>query len=806
MPQAVRDEIKTRHDVNFVVIAGAGTGKTTLLVDKLMALVRDGHAELSEIAAITFTEKAAAEIAVRVESEIETALARGHDPEGRLSRARDQLDSAAITTLHGFAGRMLRERPIDAGLLPDHDILDEVRTRLMFEEFYAAWETEQLSQVRATWRRLVEQRVDAALPGLAESFVTNLDILQDYTLDPPESVDVLAERLENAFSRICTELSGLVDFASDRNDRAVAIAERLLTTLPTFTRQRLRDPFRALRALDDLHLSRRKVGKKSGWATPEALKAVQAAVTDTLDAIDAYQAGWRHILAHDAWTVLREFLDAYQADKHRRGVVEFQDLLISARNMLRHRKEARKHFQARFKVLLVDEFQDTDPLQAEIVFFLAEDGARADTWKDVQLVPGKLFIVGDPKQSIYRFRRADVEVFEEVRARVKAQGGVEHTLKRNFRSLPGVVHFVNAFFSRHITRPDDGGTYQPDYDPMVPFRPGGDEPRVELIVHAPEEAGGDLGDTRKGRSRRRKADGFSADQARELEARMLAARLETMIGRERLVMDGDRRRVVRPGDIALLFRATTHLDVYTGAFQDRGLPVRVVGSTRFYTAQEVIDLANLLRAIASPHDAVALVGALRSPAFGFDDVLITHLARLGLLDYRRLDGLDTLAQRGLDGSVVDRVRRAYQTLQELHALRDRISMPALVSEALNRTSLLPVAYASFAGEQKVLNLEKVRSLARSYEAAGMRSLERFANTLLSAIVGRRQEEEMADTEVGDDVIRILTIHKAKGLEWPVVVVPGLMSSHRARTTSSSIERPLNSDSVPAMPRRATGRH
>ncbi len=373
-----------------------------------------------------------------------------------------------------------------------------------------------------------------------------------------------------------------------------------------------------------------------------------------------------------------------------------------------------------------------------------------------------------------------MEVFEEVRTRIKAQGGVEHTLLRNFRSVPGVVHFVNAFFSRHIVKPEDGGTYQPDYDPIAPFRAEGEAPRVELLVHVPEDK--DDENASKASEGRRQATGVSADEARELEARLLAARLERMIDRERLVSEGNRTRIVRPGDIALLFRATTHLDVYTSAFQDRNLPVRVVGSTRFYAAQEVVDLANVLRAVASPHDTIALVGALRSPAFGIDDVRITHLARYGLLDYRRADALDALVEAGVTVEGVDGLKRAYETLAHLHNLRDRVSMPALISEALDRTVLLPVAYASLNGEQKVLNLEKVRSLARSYEAAGMRSLERFAGTLLSAIAGKRQEEEMSDTEVGDDVIRILTIHKAKGLEWPVVVVPGLMSTPQGADT------------------------
>ncbi len=780
MPEAVRHEIRTRHDVNFVVIAGAGTGKTTLLVDKLMALVRDGRAELSEIAAITFTEKAAAEISVRVVDEIERALAQGDDPDGRYSRARDQLDGAAITTLHGFAARLIRERPVDAGLPPDHEILDDVRTRLMFEELYAAWETEQMSRVRDTWRRLVVQRVDARLQELAEAFVQNLDILQDYAIKPPEDVERLADRLETGFAGVCARLRARLPEARDAGDNAAAVAARLLEALPAFDKARLQDPFRALRLLDTLPLNRRKVGKKAAWAHPAALEEIQSAVLEAVEAVDAYRDRWRHLLAHDAWTVLRGFLEVYQAEKYRQGVVEFQDLLIAARNMLKHRKDARRHFQERFRVLLVDEFQDTDPLQAEILFYLAENGARADDWRDVELVPGKLFIVGDPKQSIYRFRRADVEVFEEVRERIVAQGGLERTLVRNFRSLPGVVHFVNAFFGQCIARPDDGGRYQPDYDQIEPFRNGDGGPRVELLVHAKGD-GGEAAGTGPGRGRgrgtRRKPEGYPADTARELEARILAARLEQMIGRERLIPEGGDRRAVRPGDVAILFRATTHLDVYTGALQDRGLPVRVVGSTRFYAAQEVVDLANLLRAIASPHDTLALASALRSPAFGFDDVAITLLAGNDLLDYRKVGAVAELAKRGVDQRLLERVGRAYRTLCDLHEMRDRVSMPAMVSEALNRTALLPTAYASFAGEQKVLNLEKVRSLARTYEAAGMRSLQRFADTLLGAIVGKRQEEEMSDTEAGDDVIRILTIHKAKGLEWPVVVLPGLMSSH-----------------------------
>ncbi len=772
MPESVRNEIRTRHDVNFVVIAGAGTGKTTLLVDKLLALIRDGQARLSEMAAITFTEKAAAEISLRVKNEIEAALVRGEDPDGRLARARDELDGAAITTLHGFAARLLRDRAVEAGLVPDHEILDDVRTRLMFEEVYARWEAEALSQPREAWRRLLNERVDRALPELAESMVQYLDLVEVHEVAAPVPVSELAGRLADRLQAVCATLATCLPGARDPDDKAAARGRTLLAALPRFDREYLLNPTRALRDLDALPLNRRKVGKKGAWLDPALLEQVNEAVADAVEAVAEYRSGWQHILAHDAWQVLQDFLSAYRTEKSVQGVVEFQDLLIRTRDLLRDRKDVRGFFQNRYRVILVDEFQDTDPLQAEIVFYLAEDGPTADDWRNVRLAPGKLFIVGDPKQSIYRFRRADVEVFEEVRARVVAQGGEERTLERNFRSVSGVIDFVNAYFAGHIRRPQDGGRYQPDYAPLVPVRhsaPG--TPRVELLVHTRSGYGEKKG-TGEGGSKPR---GFSADQARELEARMMAARIERMIHRERLVPDGSSLRPVRPGDIAILFRATSHLDVYTDALQDRGVPVRIIGSTRFYAAQEVIDASNLLRAIVAPHDTLALVAVLRSPAFGFDDVAITRLVRSGLLDYRRWQALDALEE----GTQTDleRIRKAFHTLDTLHHMRDRVSMPALVSEALNRTLLLPTAYAAYAGQQKILNLEKVRSLARTYEAAGMRSVEAFSDTLLRAIVGKRQEEEMSDAEAGDDVVRILTIHKAKGLEWPVVFVPGLMSSY-----------------------------
>ena len=371
--QPARDAIVERLDENMVVEAGAGTGKTTSLVERVVALVKTGRASMSGIAAITFTEAAAAELRSRIGETLERVGShpgREHVERERCVRAVGDLDQSAIQTLHSFAASLLRERPIEAGLPPGFNVRDPIEAEVAFERKWSEWLDATLDDPEAqeALRPALEEGMTLRhIREIAVSFNTNYDLLADASFDSP------------------LEQSG-------ENEREAAL-------LPVLE-------------------------------------------------------------------LLRRFALDYADERKAAGEVEFQDLLVLARDLLRDSIPARDHFRERYSHVLIDEVQDTDPLQAELAFFLAEDvpdgvdsSPRPNDWRRVRPARGKIFIVGDPKQSIYRFRRADIQ---QVKRMQELVGGSNEKLTQNFRSQSPVISWVNHVFRRWMVESDG----QPEYIPL----------------------------------------------------------------------------------------------------------------------------------------------------------------------------------------------------------------------------------------------------------------------------------------------------------------------------------------------------
>jgi ATP-dependent helicase/nuclease subunit A len=411
----------------------------------------------------------------------------------------------------------------------------------------------------------------------------------------------------------------------------------------------------------------------------------------------------------------------------------------------------RQRLSAEIDLLLVDEFQDTDPAQAQLVEALCGD----------RLTSGRLFFVGDSKQSIYRFRGADPGVFAQLQSNTPEEGRLP--LTENFRSQPEILRFVNALFVESLG---------PRYEPLEPRRPQvSPTPAIEFLWAVPAEADGD----------------GNATLLRKTEADWLARRIRQLLDSgAQLVWDREAAergepapRAVRPGDIAILFRALPDVQQYESALRRYGLEYYLVGGRAFYAQQEVFDLLNLLRALCSPADAVALAGALRSPFFAFDDETLYWLARHpgGLVE-----GLfESDAHERLSGDQRERVEFARDVLSELRAAKDRLSVAGLIELGLERTGYDAMLLTEFLGERKLANLHKLVEQARSFDSSGICTLAEFV-TQLDEFVSRQPHEAMAATEAEDsDVIRLMSVHQAKGLEFPVVIVPDLQRTAHAST-------------------------
>jgi superfamily I DNA/RNA helicase len=427
---------------------------------------------------------------------------------------------------------------------------------------------------------------------------------------------------------------------------------------------------------------------------------------------------------------------AYRDRKRAHGLVDFQDLLLAARDLLRDRPDVRARVQDRYRFVLIDELQDTDPVQVELVESLCGGGLTA----------GKLFAVGDRKQSIYRFRGADVRLFEELSGRVPHEG--RQGLTVNFRSQPAVLDFTNALLARRLA----------GYEPLVAHEPQVNPgPCVEFLWSPrPEKA--------------------SAAEARAAEAEWIAARVAAMVGPdcpERLVVDREgspgRLRRARPGDIVLLFRALSNVHLYEAALRRRGLHYYLVGGRAFFAQQEVYDLLNLLRALENPQDAVSLAGTLRSPFCCLSDEALFVLARhpgglwAGLLDPTR-DGRLPAGQRG-------RVARARRRLPRWRGLKDRVPIARLLRAVFADSGFDAATQFEFLGDRKLANLWKLLDLARTFDRSGLFGLAEFIARLGDLVRTQPREEQAATQPENADVVRLMTIHQAKGLEFPVVIVP-----------------------------------
>jgi ATP-dependent helicase/nuclease subunit A len=453
----------------------------------------------------------------------------------------------------------------------------------------------------------------------------------------------------------------------------------------------------------------------------------------------------------------------YDAAKSDQGVLDFDDLLIRARRLLTEQESVRTALAAQNRMLLVDECQDTDCVQVEVIKALCGD--KGD---------GNLFFVGDYKQSIYRFRGADPQVFHELREQTPEGGRLG--LTENFRSQPGILDFVNALFCEELGRT---GEYEPLTAHRKQLHKG---PSVEFLWALPEARplaevrSGD--EENNGEAQRTLSDeGKDADSRRRREADWIARRIRRLLDGE---LDADETplliaqdemppRRVQAGDIAILFRALSNVQFYEEALRSYGIDYYLVGGHAFYAQQEIYDLLNLLRTLDCPADEISLAGVLRSPFFSLTDETLFWLAD----DAGGLSAGFGRAQlpREIDTDQQARLQFARQIVSELRNKKDRMPVAALINEAIALTGYDAALVADFLGERKLANLRKLIEQARAIDRAGVMALSDFI-VQLSEFVARQPKESLAATQPEvSNVVRLMTIHQAKGLEFPVVIVP-----------------------------------
>lgn len=789
---AERERAVTTFDHNLVVTAGAGTGKTTLLVDRLVhLLVRNPEPlRITDIVALTFTNKAANEMKLRLRERLQAYLAVRLDAEPandlerairaevgsliaryRLSKsdldervedAVRNIERSGIGTIHSFAATLLRLYPLEAGVDPQFKEDDGKEFERVFNEQWSLWLDQELS-LRGSradeWRTILKKFSLTQIKELAQSLCSEGVELAPGTLNPNDKPlpEPIASWLGNLGSRAARLLES---HPEDRlNEKLVGAAQ---TAIKAFQRPQPA-PDDDLSAAGALLLSGRPINTSlKGWEDDiqEAQELVRAA--RGLCQVDA-------VRTHLLWDLLTPFAARLRQFFVHEGFVSFDGLLIRARNLVRDHLRVRSDLKRQFRAILIDEFQDTDPIQYEILLYLAERAGReAKDWCSVDLAPGKVCVVGDPKQSIYAFRRADIEAYLEVVEKIiKGQDGVECRLTTNFRSHTDILEVVNGVFKSLIQAKD------------------GVQPTYIAIEPAARTTASDSGQQRQSplaRAMVRKSvaedEALTAENARRLEAEALARWLDEEILGKAVILNGKGQQIrAQPKDVAILLRKLSDIQDYLEPLRRRGIRYVVEGERHFYTVKEIIDTVNLFRAVENPYDRLALVGVLRSALGGLTDQTIYELHQKNLLDYR--------AGRHLsEKEFPSTVRDLYTLLDTLHNETRLLPVGEAVSRIFDSLPLKPLAACSFHGEQAVANLEKLRQQAELLGREGSTTLKEAIHQLERRVLEVKEEGESVLAEENLDAVRIMSIHKAKGLEFPIVVLAGCQSGTDARQASS----------------------
>ncbi len=771
---------ETVFDRNIVVIAGAGTGKTTLLVNRLIhGLLREPNAfAITEMVALTFTNKAANEMKIRLHERLQALLQsimnlRGGMPNSQIQEFCDRyhlsldhlrmkiqqalrdLDQAHIRTLHSFAAHILRLFPLESGVDPHFQEDDGSQFNEIFQSSWSDWLEEELGpsgKQKALWTSLLQvlslEDIREFALGLCDDSISSSEFHQQISSSQPTNVFLEWVKAKHQQVRVLLEA-----YSTSNKPRKVEKMLRVAATVLEGVAQHGEKGDLSLSA-EEISLLERSPGKPpQGWQEEDFQQASRLLLT-----VSRLLRVKNHFLMK-VTQLLRPIVERVQRDYSQQGWIRFEGLVVRVRNVLRDNPSVRRELKRNFRAFLVDEFQDTDPLQYEIVLYLSEVlGQETGEWRDISLVPGKLFIVGDPKQSIYAFRRADIEAFDQVLKKLVQDGACICRLTTNFRSTPGILNVVNDVFARLFVPVPN---VQPPNIPLDAGRSSMEESEsgsVELCVVTHED---------------RKSE-WDSEKATRVEAQWLARWIQGQLshGQSGIMEDGVKRDL-RPGHIAILFRNFTNAHVYFEALHREGVAYVTDDARHFYRRQEVIDFVNLLRVLDDPHDSIAVIGILRSSLGGVPDQDIMELVKLGL--WKNPDDLEWSKWTSATKAPV---RALFAKLRKLAQHARHLPIPELLDQVFMELPLVELAAASSHGEQAVVNLWKLRDRMNEQAALPSMSFSTCVDRFVHSVSTEVREPESPLFEETLDAVRVLTIHKAKGLEFPIVILPGLHQKNK----------------------------
>lgn len=787
-PIGFQGEAITKLDRDLLISAGAGSGKTWVLSERYLEILSQ-NVRPSQIAAITFTKKAAGEMKGRIRKAIQKMAKAAEYPEEQRfwEHCEQEFNQTIITTIDGFCTEILRANPLDAGLSPEFKVLDGTEAELLKREIFTAVVRDYLEKATSVDEREQEQRERAVIlyeqfgsvSAIVDSALTLFHMYKTYYKTPDEVLQDTEERLEkekqqyrpclayldDAVERIRSEYESESLKKKGKPPQYLAKMKEWLERYDQ-CRQTLEGcsgdiEDELLEALTDLQAN------DWGNRTNAQIKEITNDLRQSLGRFFQCLYPIRYLkLLHAMKDVLVLAEQRYKKAKDEHQAVDFHDMEILAADLLKNEEVCEK-WQQRIQYIMVDEFQDTNALQKEIIDRFSHKGERMN-----------VFVVGDGKQSIYKFRGADIQVFYQIEKEIVNRGGQKLSLDINFRTQKEIIYYINSLFAKEMTKEPESPSYYTSYEALVPHRDSKTEPALELLCagYKTESA---MVDEAQDLEASAEQDEDNV-QAIMQEAELLSRRIKEMVtGEEAIVMrnsgNGEEPHAVRYQDIAVLLAARTNLQVYELAFQQYNIPYVVVGGRDYYQKQEVLDVINLLRLLENEEDEVALLGFLRSPMAQIDDITLFKMTRkqsLWKAFYKLSEEEWSMQGWELDAHQRDNWIQARKWIDSWRELKRRDSANALLHTIFEDTGYMMMLMGGPNGEQRTANLEKFRRLIRELVDQKGYNLYDVLQHIERLQEGDAQEQEEVIADRGNAVV-VMTVHASKGLEFPVVFLPEL---------------------------------
>ncbi len=751
-----RKAIRHDLDTNMLVEAGAGSGKTSSLIDRIKELIGEGRANIKNIAAVTFTRKAAAELKERFQLEIEKSL---EDSEGdrkeRFKEALMDLEQGFIGTIHSFCARLLRERPVEAGVDPAFIEMEETDDQLMQEE---VWD-----------RHVIELMTDneKSLDFLDKLGVSTNDLKDTYKkLSLYPEVEIVKKEIPppdigDGFSELQKFLSYAKQHLPDRVpangwDSLQKSIKSMLRMIKVLNPSEPKDFFRIVGLMESDSSTNITQNR---WPVKPLSKEIKSAADNLRENILLpLLHKWRSYRHYQLMNIVEPAIKRCIQKRADQSKLNFQDLLMKASELLRDNQEVREYFKKRFTHLLVDEFQDTDPIQAEIMLYLTGEDTKEKNWQKLKPALGALFIVGDPKQSIYRFRRADIDTYNHVMDLVEKSGGKLVKLTSNFRSTDQIGSWVNPVFEGRF--PAEATKYQAAWGKMHTVRES-DSKHLSGVRKITID----------------KVYRHSSGPIADIDSERIALWIKYAInGNVKIDRTDEEKNLglnnnLKPEDFLILLRNKKMIPVYASKLEKYGIPYEVSGGNAWSNAEGLSEVVKVLKAIVDPDSDIALVATLRGLFFGLSDDQLYRYKKSG----GKFSFFAPIPEKA-DQDVKDAFEFSYKTLQRYKKWSVSHPPSVTIESILEDVGLVPYLLSGEMGGSRTGNIMKVLEMIQVLESSG--------NTDLSDIVDEI-EYCMSDGEIDEidiahgarGAVRIMNLHKAKGLESPVVFLANPTGKH-----------------------------